>query len=89
MFNSTGGFFKELSISKIKLFFQFRRMICHEPNAIKTEMKKNVKTVNKNLFFKDQINFPKYKLQQIKTTKPHQQNANTKLQLQNQSDDLY
>ena len=89
MDNSTGGFLRDFSISKIRLFFQFKRIICHEPNAIKTVMKKNVKTVNKNLFFKDQINFPKYKLQQIKTTKPHQQNANTKLQLQNQNDDLY
>ena len=88
MDNSTGGFLRESSISKIRLFFQFKRIICHEPNAIKTEMKKNVKTVNKNLFFKDQINFPKYKLQQIKTTIQHQQNANTTLQLQNQNDDL-
>ena len=35
------------------------------------------------------INFPKYKLLQIKTTKLHQQNANTKQPLQNQNDDLY
>ena len=89
MDNSTGGFLRDSSISKIRLFFQLRRIIYHEPKAIKTEIKKNTKTENKNLFFKDQINFPKYKLQQIKTTKPHQQNANTKLQLQNQSDDLY
>ena len=89
MDNSTGGFLRDSSISKIRLFFQFRRIICHEPKAIKTEIKKNTKTENKNLFFKDQINFPKCKLQQIKTTKPHQQNANTKPQLQNQSGDLY
>ena len=37
------------------------------------------------MFQGSKINFPKYKLQQIKTTKPHQQNANTKLQLQNQN----
>ena len=88
MDNSTGGFLRDSLISKIRLFFQFKRIICHEPNAIKTEMKKNTKTENKNLFFKDRINFPKYKLQQIKTTTLHQQNANTKRQLQNQNDDL-
>ena len=89
MDNSIGGFLRDSLISKIRLFFQFNRIICHEPNAIKTEMKKNTKTENKNLFFKDQINFPKYKLQQKKITKPHQQNANPKPQLQNQNDDLY
>ena len=58
--NRTGVFFKEDSISKIRLFFQFNRIICHEPKEIKTKMKKITKTENKNLCFKDQINFPKY-----------------------------
>ena len=75
--------------SKIKLFFQFRRIICHVPSPIKTKIKKIIKTENKNLCFKDQINFPKYILQQTKITKQRQQNASTKQQLQNQSDDLY
>ena len=73
----------------IKLFFQSNRIICHEPNAIKTKIKNITKTENKNLCFNDKINFPKYKLLQIKTTKLHQRNANTKQQLQNQNDDLY
>ena len=41
------------------------------------------------MFQGSKINFPKYKLQQIKTTKQHQQNANTKLLPQNQNDDRY
>ena len=53
-------FFKEVSISEIRLFFQFNRIICHEPNEINTKIKKITKTENKNLCFKDQINFPKY-----------------------------
>ena len=73
----------------MRLFFQFKRIICHDPRAIKTNMKKIIKTENKNLYFNDKINFPKYKLLQIKTAKLHQRNANTKLQLQNQNDDLY
>ena len=51
--NSTGGFFKEFSISNIKLFFQFKRTICHEPSAIKTKIKKIINTENKNLCFKE------------------------------------
>ena len=51
--NSTGGFFNEFSISKIRLFFQFNRIICQLPNAIKTRIKKIVKTENKSLCFKD------------------------------------
>ena len=58
--NCTGGFFREDSISKMRLFFQFNRIICHEPKEIKTKIKKITKTENKNLCFKDQINFPKY-----------------------------
>ena len=79
----------EFSISKIKLFFQFRRIICHVPNPIKTRIKKIIKTENKNLCFKDQINFPKYILQQTKITKQRQQNASTMQLLQNQNDGLW
>ena len=52
--NSTGGFFNEFSISNIRLFFQFKRTICHEPRLIKIKIKKITKTENKNLCFKDQ-----------------------------------
>ena len=45
---------KEFSISKIRLFFQFRRIICQVPNAIKTNIKNMIKTENKNLCFKVQ-----------------------------------
>ena len=51
--SSTGGFFKELSISEIKLFFQFKRIICHEPKATNTKIKKITNTENKNLCFKN------------------------------------
>ena len=44
--NSTGKFFNEFSISRIRLFFQFKRIICHEPNEIKTNIKKITKTEN-------------------------------------------
>ena len=87
--SSTGGFLRELSISKIRLFFQFNLIICHDPRAIKMQIKKITKTENKNLCFKDQINFPKYRLQQIKITTQRLQNANTRQQPQSQSDDLY
>ena len=87
--SSTGGFLRELSISKIRLFFQFNLIICHDPRAIKTQIKKITKTENKNLCFKGQINFPKYRLQQIKITIQRPQNANTRQQPQSQSDDLY
>ena len=50
--SSTGGFFNELSISKMRLFFQFNRIICQLPNAIKMKIKKIIKTENKNLCFK-------------------------------------
>ena len=86
--NSTGGFFNEFSISKIKLFFQFKRIICHVPSPTKTRIKKMIKTENKNLCFKDQINFPKYKLQQTKITTQRQQNANTMQLPQIQNDGL-
>ena len=85
MDNSTGGFSSDFSISKIRLFFQFRRINCHDPSAIKMQIKKITKSENKNLFFKNQINFPKYRLQQIKTTIQHPQSANTKQRPQNQS----
>ena len=51
--NSTGGFFSEFSISNIKLFFQFKRTICHDPRATKTKIKKIINTENKNLCFKE------------------------------------
>ena len=51
--SSTGGFFNEFSISKIRLFFQFNLINCHEPNEIKTKIKKITKTENKNLCFKN------------------------------------
>ena len=86
--SSTGGFFKEVSISKIRLFFQFNRIICHDPKEIKTKIKNITKTENKNLYFKDQTNFPKCILLQIKITIQRQQSANTKQQPQNQNDDL-
>ena len=50
--NSTGGFFNEFSISKMRLFFQFNLTICQLPKAIKTNIKKIIKTENKNLCFK-------------------------------------
>ena len=84
----TGGFFNEFSISKIRLFFQFKRIICQVPKAIKTNIKNIIKTENKNLCFKDQISFPKYRSQQIRIAKLRQQNASTKLLPQNQNDDL-
>ena len=52
--SSTGGFLNEFSISKIRLFFQFKRIICQVPNAIKTSIKNIIKTENKNLCFKIQ-----------------------------------
>ena len=52
--NMSKVFFNELSISKIRLFFQFNRIICQVPNAIKTSIKKIIKTENKNLCFKIQ-----------------------------------
>jgi hypothetical protein len=36
-------------------------MICQVPKETKTKIKKTTKTENKNLCFKDQINFPKYR----------------------------
>ena len=51
--SSTGGFFNEFSISKMRLFFQFNRIICQLPNAIKTSIKKIMNTENKSLCFKD------------------------------------
>ena len=51
--SSTGGFFNEFSISEIRLFFQFNLIICQLPNEIKTNIKKIIKTENKNLCFKD------------------------------------
>ena len=41
--SSIGGFFNDSSISKIRLFFQFNWIICHVPNAIKTNIKKPIK----------------------------------------------
>ena len=86
--SSTGGFFKEFLISNKRLFFQFKRIICHDPSETKTSIKKITKTENKNLCFNEKkINFPKYKLQQIKIATLHQQNASTKQLLQIQNDD--
>ena len=58
-------------------------------SVLETNIKKIVKTENKNLCFKDQINFPKYILQQTKITKQRQQNASTMQLLQNQNDGLW
>jgi hypothetical protein len=41
------------------------------------------------MFQVSKINFPKYKLPQKETAKPHQQSANTTPLLRIQNDDLY
>jgi len=43
----------ELSISEIRFNFQFNLIICHVPRETKTNIKKNTKTENKNLYLKD------------------------------------
>ena len=72
----------------MRLFFQFKRIICQVPKAIKTKIKNMIKTENKNLCLKVQISFPKYRSQQIRIAKLRQQSASTMLPPQNQSDDL-
>ena len=54
MWDKQISYFNEFSISNIRLFFQFKRTICHEPRLIKTKIKKITKTENKNLCFKGQ-----------------------------------
>ena len=73
---------KKLKIKEIK---QTKKV---KTSSKKTKIKKIIKTENKNLCFKDQINFPKYILQQTKITKQRQQNASTMQLLQNQNDGL-
>ena len=48
----TGLSLSDVSIWLIKSNFQLSLTICQLPRVIKTEMKKNTKIENKNLYFK-------------------------------------
>ncbi len=80
----------ELFMSEINFSFHSNLYNCQAPKLRKIKMNEYTNREKKNLCFKlVNFNHPKHIWRQTRITIQHQQSANTKQQLQIQSDGLY